>query len=89
MAVVMYLGVGPESFVDRLIGSLYLKDLMVGLIKSVVFAQLIVTIGAICGMRTRGGADAVGRSATLSVVASIFAVIVADAVASLVFYFSF
>ncbi|MFH1807303.1 MAG: MlaE family lipid ABC transporter permease subunit [Pseudomonadota bacterium] len=89
LVAIIYLGVGPEAFVERLLGSLQLKDLLVGLFKAVVFAQLIVTIGAVVGLRTRGGADAVGRSATLSVVASIFAVIVADAVASLTFYFSF
>lgn len=82
-----YLDISPSMFVDRLRESLYLKDLMTGLVKSVIFAQLIVTIGALCGLRTKGGADAVGRSTTVSVVAGIFAVIVADAIASLVFYF--
>jgi phospholipid/cholesterol/gamma-HCH transport system permease protein len=64
-----------------------LKDLLTGLVKSVIFAQLIVSIGALCGLRTKGGADAVGRSTTTAVVAGIFSVIIADAVASLVFYF--
>ncbi len=82
-----YLGIGPETFVSRLEEALYLKDLLTGLIKSVAFAQLIVLIGAVVGLRTRGGADAVGRSTTTSVVAGIFAVIVADAVFSLLFYF--
>lgn len=82
-----YLEVSPTSFVARLEESLYVKDLLTGLVKSVIFAQLIVTVGAIAGLRTRGGADAVGRSTTAAVVAGIFAVIVADALASLVFYF--
>lgn len=84
---VLYLEIGPESFVDRLFAVLQLKDVITGLVKSVVFAQLIVTVGALCGLRTHGGADAVGRSTTTSVVAGIFAVIVADTLASLVFYF--
>lgn len=87
VVAVLYLDLGPTTFVTRLEQALYAKDIVTGLIKSVLFAQLIVTIGALCGMRTRGGADAVGRSTTTSVVASIFAVIVADALASLVFYF--
>ena len=45
LVAVTYLDVGPASFMDRLIGSLYLKDLMVGLIKSVAFAQLIAGAG--------------------------------------------
>ena len=48
---------------------------------------LALLIGALCGLRTRGGADAVGRSTTASVVAAIFAIIVADASCSLLFYF--
>jgi phospholipid/cholesterol/gamma-HCH transport system permease protein len=84
---VYYLDIGPDTFIARLQETLQLKDVVTGLIKSVMFAQLIVTIGALCGLRTAGGADAVGRSTTTSVVAGIFAVIVADAVASLAFYF--
>lgn len=84
---VYYLDIGPDTFIARLQETLQLKDVVTGLIKSIMFAQLIVTVGALCGLRTAGGADAVGRSTTTSVVAGIFAVITADAVASLVFYF--
>ncbi len=87
LVAVLYLEVGPTTFVERLQTALFAKDLLTGLIKSVMFAQLIVIVGAIAGFRTRGGADAVGRSTTTAVVAGIFAVIVADAVASLAFYF--
>jgi phospholipid/cholesterol/gamma-HCH transport system permease protein len=84
---ILYLDIGPSTFMSRLFSSLYVKDLLTGLFKSIMFAQLIVTIGALCGLRTKGGADAVGRSTTTSVVAGIFAVITADAIASLIFYF--
>ena len=87
IVAVTYLEVGPSTFAERLQTALFAKDLLTGLIKSVIFAQLIVIVGAIAGFRTRGGADAVGRSTTTAVVAGIFAVIVADAMASLVFYF--
>lgn len=87
LVAVFYLDIGAESFLERLEQALYAKDLLTGLVKSVLFAQLIVTVGAVCGLRTRGGADAVGRSTTMSVVAGIFTVIAADAIASLVFYF--
>jgi phospholipid/cholesterol/gamma-HCH transport system permease protein len=87
LVAVLYLDVGPSTFLDRLQGSLLLKDLVTGLVKAVLFAQLIVSVGALCGFRTKGGADAVGRSTTTSVVAGIFCVITADAIASIVFYF--
>lgn len=84
---VLYLEVSPAAFLGRLQQALYLKDVGTGLLKAWIFAFLIVTIGALCGLRTRGGADAVGRSTTTSVVASIFAIVVADTVCSLLFYF--
>lgn len=87
LVAVTYLEVGPTTFFSRLQESLMVKDLLTGLFKSVLFAQLIVLVGAINGLRTKGGADAVGRSTTTSVVAGIFAVICADAVTSLLFYF--
>ncbi len=87
LVAVLYLDVGPMTFLDRLQGALMLKDLMTGLAKSLVFAHLIVSVGALCGFRTSGGSDAVGRSTTTSVVAGIFCVITADAVFSLLFYF--
>jgi len=87
LVAIAYLDLGPVAFTARLGEVLEMKDVFVGLFKSLVFAWLIVIIGAWYGLATRGGADAVGRSTTSSVVAGIFAVVVADALASLVFYF--
>lgn len=87
LVAVAWLDLGPVAFVSRLAEVIELKDVLVGLFKSVVFAWLIVSIGAWYGLETRGGADAVGRSTTSAVVAGIFAVVVADALSSLVFYF--
>ncbi len=87
LVAVFYLDVSPTAFMGRLEVALYVKDVLTGLFKSLLFANLIVTIGALCGMRTSGGADAVGRSTTDSVVAAIFAIILADAACSLTFYF--
>ena len=87
LVAILYLDVAPAAFVGRLQQALFVKDILTGLFKSLIFANLIVTIGALCGLRTAGGADAVGRSTTTSVVAAIFAIIVADAACSLLFYF--
>jgi len=84
---VLYLDLAPMAFVHRLQEAVIFKDIYTGLIKSIVFAWLIVITGAASGLATRGGPDAVGRSTTRSVVAAIFAIIVADAAASLLFYF--
>lgn len=87
LVAVLYLGIAPPAFWGRVRQALFLKDIVTGLLKSMVFANIIVSIGAMCGLRTGGGADAVGRSTTTSVVAGIFTVIVADAAFSLLFYF--
>jgi len=66
--------------------SIDLKDVYTGLLKSVVFAALIVNVGCMEGYRTRGGADAVGRSATSAVVKCTLMVILADVFFTAIFY---
>jgi phospholipid/cholesterol/gamma-HCH transport system permease protein len=84
---IFYLDIGPEAFVSRLYQSLYLKDMITGLVKSIVFANIIISVSAYIGLSTYGGTEAVGNNTTKSVVASISGVIVADAICSLLFYF--
>jgi phospholipid/cholesterol/gamma-HCH transport system permease protein len=79
------LGVGFHEFVDRFGREMHGATLLVGIGKSVVFALIISGIGCFQGFRTRGSADSVGRQTTMSVVQSIFLVIVADALFSVVF----
>jgi phospholipid/cholesterol/gamma-HCH transport system permease protein len=76
----------PLYFRDVLT-SIQLRDVLVGLVKSVAFATIIAQVGCLEGLRVRGGPDAVGRSTTTAVVRSTFLVIVADAVFTAIFYF--
>jgi phospholipid/cholesterol/gamma-HCH transport system permease protein len=69
------------------LASIQLKDVIAGLIKSVVFATIIAHVGCLEGFRVSGGPEAVGRSTTTAVVRSTFLVIVADAVFTAIFYF--
>jgi len=85
---VSYLGLGVKPFITEVISVLYLKDILTGLVKSVVFAWLIVLTSAAYGLRVRGGAAEVGRATTASVVTSIFLVILADSILGLIFYYS-
>jgi phospholipid/cholesterol/gamma-HCH transport system permease protein len=57
----------------------------VGMIKAPVFALLIGIIGTYQGMNVSGSAESVGRLTTVAVVQSIFLVIMADALFSVVF----
>jgi len=45
---------------------------------------LIIWIGAYYGLRVQGGAEAVGRETTSSVVTGIFIIIIADAIFSFI-----
>jgi phospholipid/cholesterol/gamma-HCH transport system permease protein len=66
--------------------SIALRDVLMGLLKSLVFATIVVSVGCMEGFRTRGGPDAVGRSATSAVVKSTFLVILADAFFTAIYY---
>lgn len=72
-------------FMDRLPLAVDQGTLVVGIGKAPVFAAIIAIVGCVQGLRTRGGADAVGTQTTRAVVQSIFLVIVADALFSVAF----
>ncbi|MDI1310495.1 MAG: ABC transporter permease [Methylotenera sp.] len=79
------LDVSFVDFIGRLVKAVEMTTYTVGLGKAFVFAIIITMIGCFQGFRTHGGADSVGRQTTRSVVQSIFLVIVADALFSVLF----
>jgi phospholipid/cholesterol/gamma-HCH transport system permease protein len=83
---VFYLDLAPVAFMNQVLNALKPFDVISGVIKSIAFANGIGLIGLFYGYRVRGGASEVGRTTTASVVASIFYIIVADCVFSVVFY---
>lgn len=80
------LGVPPQAYLYQAGSVLTVGDVATGLFKSLVFGWIILIVGAHAGLGTRGGASEVGTSTTQSVVWSIFSVIIADCVFSLIFY---
>ena len=78
----------PLLYFRYVLMSIDLRDVITGLIKSVVFATIIAHVGCLEGFRVRVGPDSVGRSTTSAVVKSTFLVIVADAVFTAIFYFT-
>ncbi len=79
------LSISYADFLQRFQEAIALKTLMMGLIKTPVFAAIIATIGCFQGMRVQGGAESVGQQTTKSVVQSIFLIIVADAMFSIIY----
>ncbi len=78
------LDVGFGDFLERLPKVVTLTSFLLGVSKAPVFAAIIALVGCYQGFRVRGGADSVGRQTTVSVVQSIFLVIAADALFSVV-----
>lgn len=81
----LQLGLGFFPFLDRLNEAISLRSFMLGIGKAPVFAMIIALIGCFQGFQVAGSAASVGRHTTLSVVQSIFLVIVADAQFSILF----
>ena len=79
------LGLGYQVFLDRLQEAIVMSTYLTGLSKAPVFAMIIALVGCYRGFETAGSADSVGRQTTISVVQSIFLVIVVDAIFSIVF----
>jgi phospholipid/cholesterol/gamma-HCH transport system permease protein len=79
------LGVSFEDFLDRFAQAVRLADYLVGVGKAPVFAAVIALVGCHQGFQVSGDAESVGRRTTVSVVQSIFAIIVVDALFSVVF----
>ena len=64
-------GVAAGGFISTLKAQVLPYDVMMGLLKTVFFAVVIVIVGVQQGFQTTGGATGVGKSTTNSVVISI------------------
>jgi phospholipid/cholesterol/gamma-HCH transport system permease protein len=78
--------VTARVFVRDAMAAIMLRDVVLTLVKSLVFATIIVHVGYMEGRRVSGGPEAVGRGTTAAVVNATFLVIVADLAATALFY---
>ena len=81
---VSILDIGTYAYINETKKALSSFDLYYSLMKSVVYAVIIAGIGCQRGFKVRGGAQEVGTATTSAVVTSLFIVIVASAVFSIV-----
>ncbi|HXX83162.1 MAG TPA: MlaE family lipid ABC transporter permease subunit [Casimicrobiaceae bacterium] len=79
------LDVSFKVFLDRLDEAISLSSYVTGVSKAPVFAMIVALVGCYRGFQVTGSAESVGQQTTLSVVQSIFLVIVTDAMFSVVF----
>ena len=80
------LEMGGSRYLAGTFDSLLLRDVIIGLVKSVAFASIIGLVGCYQGLETQGGAEEVGASTTTAVVRSIVLVIGADLLVTALFY---
>ena len=74
------------TYISATIDALLLRDIVSGLIKSVMFGVVITAVGCHEGFSTGAGSEQVGRSTTSAVVMSIFLVVVVDLIFTALFY---
>jgi phospholipid/cholesterol/gamma-HCH transport system permease protein len=79
------LDISGFAFTERLAVAITANDVLVGLSKAPVFAFLIAVTGTLRGMQVKGSAEELGRLTTVAVVQSIFLIIVADAIFTVVY----
>ena len=72
-------------FVSRLQNYVSVNNYVDGIIKSIFFALAIALISCFCGFRTKGNANSVGEQTTKSVVWSIVAIVIIDAIFTVIF----
>lgn len=81
-----YLNIPVPLFFAELQNALSLNFVGQSMIKALVFSWIIILVACNKGLNVSGGADSVGRATTETVVFSISAIILADAVFSFIFY---
>jgi phospholipid/cholesterol/gamma-HCH transport system permease protein len=79
------LDISIVQFLRQLNGAVSLWSFWIGLIKAPIFGFIIALVGCYEGLKVSGSAESVGRLTTQAVVESIFIVIVADAMFSILF----
>lgn len=72
------LGISFEAYLQQVIDSVSVDDVLHGLGKSCIFAVLIAVIGVVNGASVQGGAEGVGKVTTRAVVQAITAIVLTD-----------
>ena len=67
-----------QAYMDQVIASISVDDVMHGVSKSAIFGILITIVGIVDGSSVTGGAEGVGRVTTASVVHGISAIVLTD-----------
>jgi phospholipid/cholesterol/gamma-HCH transport system permease protein len=80
-----YDGMSPDIFIARLHDAVTVTHFEVGMIKAPFMALVVGVIACTEGLRVKGSSESLGRQTTISVVKSIFTVIVLDGLFAIFF----
>jgi phospholipid/cholesterol/gamma-HCH transport system permease protein len=81
----LYGGIDPEIYMQRLKEAISMQTFEVGMIKAPFMAIVIGAVACVEGMAVKGSAESLGMQTTVSVVESIFLVIVLDGLFAIFF----
>ncbi len=85
--VMLSIGFPLVTFTSRIFANVTATDLLGSLAKIVVFSLLVSGVSCLRGLRTGGGASAVGRSTTNAVVSGLILITIADGLFAVLFYY--
>ncbi len=85
--VMLSIGFPLVTFTSRVFANVTATDLIGSLIKIMSFSLLVAGVSCLKGLRTGGGASAVGRSTTGAVVAGLILITIADGLFAVLFYY--
>lgn len=85
LVTVTYGGIPLETFLQRLNEAVVLRTFLVGIVKAPFMALIIALVACVEGFKVQGSTESLGQHTTMSVVKSIFLVIVVDGVFAMFF----
>ncbi len=85
--VMLSIGFPLVTFTSRVFDNVTGTDLTGSLAKIIVFSLLVAGVSCLRGLRTGGGASAVGRSTTAAVVSGLILITIADGLFAVLFYY--
>ncbi|MDD5671358.1 MAG: ABC transporter permease, partial [Candidatus Omnitrophica bacterium] len=80
------LGYSSATYMNQILATVTLRDILGGIVKAYPFGLAIAGIGCLRGMQTKTGASAVGEATTSAVVTSMVVIIILDGIISAIYY---
>ena len=72
------LDINPNLYIEKTFEFLEMNDITSGLIKALVFGNIIAVVGCHQGFYTEGGAEGVGKATTRAVVIASISILISD-----------